>query len=163
MIKMNHSEEFVLGLKPKVIHCFLFRSLTDLLKKKLGRSHCLPRLVTVDPLGYQMGWEIILIPLGVCDTSSRCKVHLWEATEMTSSTRNSRTTQKSVFTYYLADSHTDCVFVVGGWESGSGGAQDSHASHLCPSSWSLHEALLPLPNHLGKFLPLRFWDATVKI
>lgn len=66
---MNHSEEFVLGSKPKVIHSFLLHLLTELLSKNSGRSHCLPRLVTVDPVGCRTGWEIILVPLGMSGTA----------------------------------------------------------------------------------------------
>lgn len=41
---MNHSEEFVLEFKPKVIHSFL-HLLTELLDKKLGRSYYFSSLV----------------------------------------------------------------------------------------------------------------------
>lgn len=41
---MNHSEEFVLAPKPKVIHSFL-HLFAKLLSKKLGRSYYLPRPV----------------------------------------------------------------------------------------------------------------------
>lgn len=51
--KMNHSEEFVLEFKPKVIHSFL-HLLTELLDKKLGRPYYFSSLV-VGLLGYQKG------------------------------------------------------------------------------------------------------------
>lgn len=42
--KTNHSKEFVLESKPKVIHSF-FHLLTELLDKKLGRYYYFSRLV----------------------------------------------------------------------------------------------------------------------
>lgn len=97
--KTNHSKEFVLESKPKVIHSFLYL-LTELLDKKLGRYYYFSRLV-VGLLEYQTGWDIILFPSGVFNRASNAKPTYKKPPRRMSAIQILLETLKRFFTYYL--------------------------------------------------------------
>ena len=132
--KMNHSEEFVLESKPKVIHCFL-HLLTELLHKKLGRSYYFSSLV-VGLLGYQKGWEIILFPSGVFNKAANARPTYKKPPTIMSPTRILLETLKCFFTYYLIWFSHQLHFHSEGLSQGSEDTQDSRVNHLSPSSWA---------------------------
>lgn len=141
--KMNHSGEFVLESKPKVIHSFL-HSLTELLNKKLGRSYCSPRLV-VGLLGYQTDWEIILFPPRVCNRADNARPMYKGPPTITSSTRILHETLKRFFTYYLTWFSHQLHFHKTGQESGKCG----YSGFTCKSSVPKFLSIFP-----GQQLPL---------
>lgn len=113
---MNHSEESVEESKTKVISSFLHSPIYSL-NKTLGRNHCWPKLA-LGRWGGQTGWEIILVPQGVCKIESIiCK----SPTTIVSSTSNLREAQMAF------DSHANCLFIMRGSETGRG-AQETLVS-----------------------------------
>lgn len=96
---MNHSKEFVLESKPKVIHFFL-HLLTELLSKKLGQSYCLPRFV-VGLLGCYTGWEITFFPPGVHNRADNARPTCKKPPTLVSSAKILHKTVKCFSTHYL--------------------------------------------------------------